>query len=270
MKLLLVGQGTWSNKIKSTLQQSPELLSVNSISARECIRERGIIKNASDVHDIVWICTRPEWQLEILDELIDFGGQTIIEKPYLVDNRSAGRLFRFIESTKSRLQLSEPWTHTKIWLVTKRMLTHYNFETIQIQRTGSTGHNYINEVLDWLPHDVNLLFDFFGVEILNAQFSDILWSNDKKEIKFKLIISNSKIVNFRIGQCEEKRTAFWETENIKTDFSDFWILNGGRKVVIDELKNPFITQLQFGQTVDVERLKKQLQVHELFRHQLFS
>ncbi len=234
------------------------------------MQESGRLKKVSAEFDVVWICTRPEWQLDILEELNVFAGQAIIEKPYLNDKTSLGRLFDFLELTPGRVQLSEPWTHTSIWDETKKLLVVNESESIQIQRGGTTGHEYINEVLDWLPHDVNLLFDLFGDELLKAQFSDIVWFHQKREVQFKLDISQSKVVSLRIGQFEKGRVALWASGKIEVDFIKSFIQNNVAKTIIDELKNPFVTQLEKGPDVNLDRLKQQLRVHEVFRQKLFS
>ncbi len=266
----MVGQGVWSRKIKSALDHLPSLLSAKSISARECMQERGRLKKVSAEFDVVWICTRPEWQRDILEELKGFSGLAIIEKPYLNDKESLGRLFDFLELFPGKLQLSEPWTYTNIWDETKKLLVVSNSESIQIQRGGTTGHEYINGVLDWLPHDVNLLFDLFGDELLNAQFSGIRWSHQKREVQFKLDIAQSKVVSLRIGKFEEGRVALWKSGQIEVDFNKSYIRNNAAEMRIDESKNPFVTQLEKGPDVNLDRLKQQLRVHEVFRQKLFS
>ena len=269
MKLLIIGQGAWSKKILTALNLEHPLIRTQSISARECLRGIADLNSLSAEFDVIWICTKPNWQLEILGQLSKFPRKIIIEKPYLFDPASFGLIIDFISTSAGVLQLSEPWTVKEIWAQAKLEILQERPAKLHITRGGNTAHPYLNEVEDWLPHDINLLFDLYGIEILESEISDIQWEDNNKEVKFLIRKFDGAEIQMHSGKLKGERKALWESTNLRIDFMESSITRNSQTQKITQPKNPFFLQIQESNQYDRERLANQLKVQNFFRASLF-
>ena len=270
MRLLIIGQGTWSKKILTALNLEHPSIRTQSISARECLRGTADLNSLSAEFDVIWICTKPNWQMEILVQLSQFPGKIILEKPYLFDSASFGLILDFIRTSAGVLQLSELWTVKEIWAEAKLEILKERPTKLHIMRGGSTAHPYLNEVEDWLPHDINLLFDLYGIEILESRISDIQWEHNNKEVKFLIRNFDGTEILIHSGKLKGGRRALWESTNLRIDFMESSITRNSQIWKITQPKNPFFLQIQERNHYDRERLTNQLKVQNFFRTSLFG
>jgi hypothetical protein len=269
MELLLIGQGAWASKIQSVLNHPTNNVNATAISARVALNDPSKIIEIAKSFEVIWICTKPEWQLELLPKLSSFDGKLILEKPYIVDELSFKRLSEFRGTFKGALQLSEPWTHSNIWAVAKKEINKSKDIKFEIQRGGPTGHEFMPVAMDWLPHDINLLFDLYGIELLNSKVTNIHWKK-RTELNFEItVVTGAKFI-LKVGNFEGNRVAHWESNDLAINFLDSTLTSGFSKKAIIQGVNPFILQVNAKVQNLCDKTEKQLAVQNYFFQKLFT
>ena len=270
MNLLVIGQGAWASKIQSVLNNSTSGIQATSISARNALKDPPQLDEAVENSDVIWICTKPDWQLELLPRLNKFDGKLVLEKPYIIDKNSLNRFTEFERIFKGALQLSEPWTFSNIWHEAKKEIKESSSAEFMIKRGGSTGHNYISAVMDWLPHDINLLFDLYGIELLKSRFSNIHWKKDQSELEFQISMGSKSSFLFRIGNFEGSRVAFWESKALNINFLTSTLSRGLNVEHVNQEINAFILQIDSNVKDSAGRTQNQLEVQNYFFDKLLK
>ena len=264
MNLLIIGQGVWASKIQSVLSNSTFGVNLTSISARKALSDPSQIFEALENIEVIWICTKPDWQLELLPKLSQFGGKIILEKPYIWDENSMDRLSEFTKIFKGGLQLSEPWTYSNIWISARREIKETSNVEFIVERGGPTGHNFMSPVLDWIPHDINLLFDLYGTELLKSEISDIHWSKNQSELEFKISIGTNSNFFVSVGNFNGKKVASWESKALTVNFLTSTLKKGlSEEQIIQEI-NPFMLQINSTVQNSLGRTRDQLEVQNYF------
>jgi hypothetical protein len=270
MKLLVIGQGAWASKIQSVFNTSASGIEVLSVSARFALENPSQINAMTRDSEVVWICTKPEWQLKLLPELNKFGGKLILEKPYIIDEFSFNQLSQFTEKFNGVLQISEPWTYSSIWSKAKKELRELRKAEITIKRGGFTGHAFVSAAMDWLPHDINLLFDLYGSELLHSKVSDIHWRNNLSEVQFQVSVGSEITFTLRVGEFQAERVALWESNDLTVNFGESTLTKGAIDTTIIQEVNPFILQVNANGQDFSKRAQKQLEVQNYFFQKLFA
>lgn len=264
LNLLIIGIGPWSKKIQSAIERSNSAIEVQFASARLFISgESQVLKNLQDF-DVIWISSRSENQLMILSQLKNFLGIIYIEKPYAASGAGLSDLIEFIDRHDLNIQLSQPWTFSQHWLTFKEELRRIEGGYFEIIRGGSTDHKYLNPVLDWIPHDLNLIYSYMSGAISKIETQDIDWNRAGDAVKFLLIVNESYHFHMHSGNLGAERIATWTTGKKIFDFSkpldqqNFIVENpeSERHALVDMLtnailtpKNQVISQLKFHQLV---------------------
>jgi len=270
MNLLIIGQGAWASKIQSVLSNSTSGMQTTSISARIALKDSPQLDKAAQDSDAIWICTKPDWQLELLPKLNQFNGKLILEKPYILDGNSLVRFTEFTRIFKGALQLSEPWTFSNIWLAAKKEIKDSSNAEFIIERGGSTGHNYISAVMDWLPHDINLLFDLYSTELLKSTVSDIQWKGNRSELEFRISMEAEKSFLLKVGKFQDSRVAFWESTDLTVNFLTSTLTRGSSEVPVIQEINPFILQVNSIVEISTSKTQDQLEVQNYFFDKLMK
>ena len=270
MNLLIIGQGEWASKIQSVVKNSTSGIHATSISARVALTNPSQVVDATENSDVIWICTKPDWQLELLPKLSKFSGKLILEKPYILDESSMDRLTEFMRCYKGVLQLSEPWTFSNIWSSAKKEIKETSNIEMIVERGGSTGHNFMSAVMDWLPHDINLLFDLYGTELLKSRVSNIHWTKNRSELEFQIWMGTECSFHFKVGNSEGKRVAFWESKALTVNFLTSSLTTGLGEVHVVQEMNPFILQINSNVANSASRTQDQLEVQNYFFHKLLK
>ena len=268
MNLLIIGQGAWASKIQSALSNSTSGIQTTSISARIALKDPPRLDKAVQNSDAIWICTKPDWQLELLPKLSSFSGKLILEKPYIFDENSMDRFTEFTRIFKGVLQLSEPWTFSNIWSSAKKEIRETSNVEFIVERGGSTGHNFMSAVMDWLPHDINLLFDLYGIELLKSEVSNIHWKGNRSELEFQISMGTECSFLFRVGNFEGNRVAFWESKALNINFLNSTLTRGLSEEHVNQDINPFILQINSNVKNSVVRTQNQLEVQNYFFYKL--
>lgn len=270
MNLLIIGQGAWASKIQSVLNNSTSGIDVLSVSARFALENPSKIVEMTRDFEVIWICTKPEWQLKLLPELNKFDGKLILEKPYIIDEFSFNQFSEFSENFNGVLQISEPWTFSSIWSVAKKEINEFTRDEITIQRGGFTGHDFLSAAMDWLPHDINLLFDLYGPDLLNSTVSNIHWGKNRSELQFQVLVGSGITFTLRVGEFQTERVALWESKDLIINFGESTLTKGEAEIPIIQEVNPFILQVNANRQDFSKRTQEQLKVQNHFFHLLFN
>ena len=157
--MLIVGNGTWGNKVTLALRNSQKIVT-SQIGAREFLALAGKNSSLIDV-DVIWICTTPAFQIKLLKLLQPTGflGLLLIEKPFASDK---GEYNTLLESKIALpgLSISNPWTYSEMWRNFKNEFEQKGHEyQIEGIRQGPVQRDYISPQQDWLFHDLMLSLD---------------------------------------------------------------------------------------------------------------
>ncbi len=270
MNLLIIGQGEWASKIQSVVKNSSSGIHATSISARVALTDPSQMVDATKNNDVIWICTKPDWQLELLPKLSEYKGKLILEKPYILDGSSMDRFTEFMRCYKGELQLSEPWTFSNIWSAAKKEIrVTSNIEMI-VERGGRTGHNFMSPVMDWLPHDINLLFDLYGTKLLKSRVSNIHWTKNRSELEFQISMGTECLFLFKVGNFEGERVAFWKSKALRVNFLTSSLTTGLGQVHVSQEMNPFILQINSNVASSASKTRDQLEVQNYFFYKLLK
>lgn len=209
MLITLIGQGLWSKKLLSILKEIG--FETTSISAREFLSSP--INNSVDLSssDLVWVVTRPDLQIDILKKLEVFRGKIILEKPLSFFQSSIAYSFLEPNSNHWNLEnvyLSRPWVYSNVWEMFKQKCNYRDIESIEISRWGETDHTYIPMSLDWLSHDILLLYDL--VEVQNQMKNFLSFKKDDK-CHFKFDLGEIKVHMISAINCKN-RIATWKID----------------------------------------------------------
>jgi len=167
-KLAIIGRGTWSLKIKSSLESNFQGLYVRVFSARE------VISNTAVVHEngfnAIWIATQPSLQLKLLENLSDVFQTIILEKPLGSNSAEIQSLIHFITAHPFRVVApSNPWSYETACLETVELIKREGLiaAKIEITRGGPNRRSYLSPVEDWIPHDLYLLGQIFDSDVIS-------------------------------------------------------------------------------------------------------
>ena len=225
---------------------------------------------AAEDSEVIWISTKPEWQLELLPKLSKFSGKIILEKPYICDENSMDTITELTRNFKGVLQLSEPWTFSNIWCSAKNEIRETANVEFIVERGGPTGHNFMSTVMDWLPHDINLLFDLYGIELLNSKISNIHRKKNQSELEFQIFMGSKSSFLFRIGNFEGSRVASWESKALNINFLTSTLTRGLNVEHVNQEINPFILQINSNVKDSAGRTQNQLEVQNYFFDKLLK
>jgi hypothetical protein len=219
LNLLLIGIGPWSSKIKTAIDSSDSQIEVRITSAREVLSDDcHVIANLRDF-DVIWISTKSENQLNILRQLKTFSGTIFLEKPYAASSAGLSNLAEFIAEHDLNIKLSQPWTFSQHWLFFKEEMLRCKINDFEITRGGPTGHDYLNPVLDWIPHDLNLIFSYFNGSINQIETKNIKWNIANDSVELVLIVNDSYRFHLVTGNIGSERIATWVSGEKIFDFN---------------------------------------------------
>ena len=208
-RLLVIGSGPWSQKIKSALNTNRNQIEFTSIGARDFLHLDSTKIGVDTKEQIIWIATTPTIQFEVLNKIVFLQNKVIIEKPFATNSKELESFIQISNMSKNALYLSEPWKHSKIWTLIKNKIAGQNYlQKIVIYRGGPKTRSYISPVWDWIQHDLGLVGELLK-EHQNAIQIGFKWLNDKRTLKLKIISGNRFDIEINVGYFSE-RVEFWE------------------------------------------------------------
>jgi predicted dehydrogenase len=231
--ILLIGNGKWSRKIQSILQDHSDNYRGSIVSASEML-EKSKSRNALDKvvseYDLFWIATSPEKQLQLATIFSMLGKYLILEKPVFTSLSSLRPFLTETDISRGKIFISEPWSHSMLWQASaKRMLTSKEIVKIKGHRKGPAKRDGFSSPLDWMPHDLYLINSLINQsDSPEIQLEHSSYANDCLEMSYK--ISNRFEISLTAGYAES-RCSNWEVESssglkLYIDFDNSKLENG--------------------------------------------
>lgn len=195
----IIGQGLWGHKLTQSLNKHRADLQVDLLSAREVLREP-----PSKKYDVIWIASRPNEQVRVLELSVSKSKLIILEKPICEKIEDFARVEKILALDDLSFGLSRPWCFSSAWLNATEILKSWEWgcSSVKFRRRGPVSHTYITPVEDWIAHDIYLASDLFptfendfAVGYLKSnpnEFELSLYSRNETTLNFSFIESTSK------------------------------------------------------------------------------
>lgn len=256
-RVLLIGAGTWSQKISSAIRDSDRNWEAEIVSARDFISIAEDLKDFYELcnkFELIWITTTPQNQIIVLKQLEQFKKKIILEKPIVTKESEIVVLRKIICDSQAKIYLSQPWTFSTLWSEAKKiLLTMEGGLAIQAERGGTLLRSGFPPEIDWGPHDLYLLYDY--AHDLGAKGSDIsLASKRLKENKIHLgyALGTVTTLEIEIGYINPRK-AMWkvyseEKEVLNLDFQNSELVDYRHGLEVRSKfsgDNPIITMLDY-------------------------
>jgi hypothetical protein len=223
--LLIIGSGAWPRKINAIIQSNNKELNVSSIGARKFLSFSPETISQSIDNQNIWIATRPNLQIEILNKIATHNNKVIIEKPFATNVEELEATINIFNQTSNRLYLSEPWKHSKIWTQEKNSISSdKNFQSIFINRGGPIERTYINPAWDWIQHDLGLIGELFSGHKEDISIN-LSWLKHNETLNISLALPDKFKIDMTVGYFPEKIGSWKINGKTKIDFINSGGLN---------------------------------------------
>ena len=225
-RVAIVGNGGWAHKVSQLLKKYGNTYNIEIFSAREVLARKELLNGE---FDLIWIMTRPDIQIQILQFLQNRNLRIILEKPLARNLAELAELERVIRDFVGHIYTSQPWRFSDLWLDIKSNLM--DLTSLNTTRVSPITRTFIKPELDWIPHDLYLLADL-GIDPSSLKVKDVL----KTEDGATQFILSSQILDcqFKISVGFAKiRTNRWDvqTQEGHLGFVDF---DSGSSAIYDE------------------------------------
>jgi hypothetical protein len=209
IKVNLIGEGRWSEKISRILEVS-EPLKYAPIKFATSDFEHEKLKNLDQ--EIIWLTLFPDSQIEQINKLKHEEVKVILEKPYYVNFEQRARFFDAISGFERKFWPSIPWQFGKPWLEFEESVNLSKGSiSLEVIHRGRPSHKSIPFSIDWCSHDFNMIVKIFekmhgSVPSISRVFPDknslTIHFNEGSLVKFVNELSeiNEYRWNFRIGE----------------------------------------------------------------------
>lgn len=234
-KVLIIGSGIWGNKLNLIVQRVFPEFEVKVFSARKFIESMESFTQEILGSDLIWIASNPSIQLRILEKLLHFESKIVLEKPAFTTKTEFLILKNYLEH-KSNVFISEAWTYSNAWMITRKTL-QLNFpKQIFIRRGSNLKRSSMPSWLDWCFHDLLLIFSLGESAIQN---NSIQIENELARIQFKY---QDIDFYFECGFMNQNE-AIWKFEDYVIDFNRHLVTSNGEIEVFQEA-DPVASQLE--------------------------
>ena len=227
-KLAIIGRGTWSSKIKSSLESNFQELDIKIFPAREVVSNSKLVQK-SDFH-VIWLATQPSLQLKLVGKLLDMAQTIILEKPLGSNRAEIQSLIQLLQDHPLEVVApSNPWSYETTGLEVVELMKKEGLDTakIEITRRGPNRRSYLSPVGDWIPHDLYFLGKIFDSELIT--FNKITGNRESAVAKFicerfqTQVTVNSGFTEERVAELTYSKG----TKEIKANFLSGRILIDG-------------------------------------------
>jgi hypothetical protein len=263
-QLLLVGRGPWSTKIATAIAREDVYIKFEVISARSLLNDVNLIPESAFKY--VWLCARPDLQSKLLSHLSGINSIFILEKPFAVTESGFSDIHESKAYVSGRVRQSRVWKYSPIWQYF--MANRPNEITkIEIKRGGPVRNSVLPPPEDWISHDLYLLTDLFGKNVLPIEIKEATCKDEKLHCVFSLK-NASVVIHMSIGKFNEK-CANWTIHSgekaFNIDFlaSTYQEFESGKTIVI-EGKDAIHSMLSDFENVDKEVLDIDWNLQKLF------
>ncbi len=225
-RVAIVGNGGWAHKVSQLLKKYGNAYNIEIFSAREVLARKYLL---SGEFDLVWIMTRPDIQIQILQFLKYSNLRIILEKPLARDLAELSELERVIRDFAGHIYTSQPWRFSDLWLDIKSNLLELT--SLNTTRVSPITRTYLTPELDWIPHDLYLLADL-GIDPSSLKVNHVLKSEDgATQYTLSSQISDCRIkISVGIAKIRTNRWDF-QTQMGHSGFVDF---DSGSSAIYDE------------------------------------
>lgn len=215
--ILVIGNSLWGKKIRNIFTSWD--FNVDQCGARKFLtltpkEKEFILKNHT-----VWIASTPDLQIRVIAEISKFTNsrRLILEKPFFRDHQEKFKFFQVINCAQFNIRASSPWLYSDIWLNSKpKILKLVAPLRFSILRSGPVRNKSIPPYLDWLAHDVQLMFNLFYSQTNLVSFQRIKREVDKDFGKINIELSNGSTIEMMGGMSESKESQ-WLVRDSKRD-----------------------------------------------------
>lgn len=213
-RILLIGDGAWSQKISRAVTPQNANWEVEVISARTFISMGSNLIEFTEIcgkFDLFWITTTPNNQIQILRQLVKTKKKIILEKPIATSVGEIDSISELIHNSSCKIYLSQPWTYSDLWSKMKMLILSIKGEVlIQAERGGSLVRKEFPPEIDWTPHDIYLLADY--LDSLEKAYRQInLESREKnnQHILLKYKVGQERTFEISAGYAIDRK-AQWQ------------------------------------------------------------
>jgi predicted dehydrogenase len=250
LEVIIVGSGPWSTKISCALHAVK--IPQKQIGYRDFINLNPESVSKLINNSIIWICTTPSNQISVVEKIANLTNKVILEKPLVTTKNEVQELIKFSQLSKNSYFISQLWTHSEMWSSLKKYILDNQILEILIERYGTERRTYFSPPLDWLPHDIYLLYDLYGNELLNSKLKMKRFNfEDTSEIEI-LIEKRPRIKiagGFKNGNRSSKWTLFSKDEKFTFNFID-------SSIEVYDFQSKIRKNLMVSRANSVERMVK--------------
>jgi len=208
--IVLIGEGVWGKKVQRVLSDNSDRV-VGQFSARSIVSGNVSIPKHFQDNCIFWIATSPELQIKTLSEIGNFAQKIILEKPIANNAKQFIDLENELDKVQCKLFISEVWSHSVLWetlLIIIKKESH-NIKKIVIKRFGEAPHSHIHPPLDWITHDINLLYRLGKSLGSRLELKKVDWGQELQQISIEAGLPSYFSVDLKGGKSENGREAIW-------------------------------------------------------------
>ena len=201
ISVAIIGQGLWGHKLTQSLNKHRADFQVDLLSAREVLSEP-----PSKKYDVIWIASRPNEQVRVLELSVSKSKLIILEKPICEKIEDFARVEKILALGELSLGLSRPWCFSSAWLNATEILKSWEWggSSVKFRRKGPASHTYITPVEDWIPHDIYLASDLFPT--FEDDFAVRYLRSNPNEFELSLYSRNETTVNFSFLENTSKES----------------------------------------------------------------
>ncbi len=246
--LLIVGSGPWAGKIQKILTKNISNIEIFRVSAHDFL-DNNLPKELDPLMDYnLWIVTRPEIQLVILDKIKDQSGLCILEKPIATNSEQMKRYYQLTQGSRMDFAISKPWNFSSLWRTAMSIIPRDLIDVeIEIWRGDENERDYLPSYIDWLPHDAYLLSELLK-DKSNPEI-EARFVHKGRTAEIELSVGNHSKVKFNFGYFKNGRKTYWlvrqGNKSLLVDFEKS-IIKSNFGIIKDEIidcskDNPIVT-----------------------------
>ena len=208
--IVIIGEGVWGKKVQRVLSENSDRI-VEQFSARSIVSGKVLIPKHFQDDCIFWIATSPELQIQTFSKIGNFAQKIILEKPISNNARQFIDLEHELDKAQCKLFISEVWSHSVFWetLLSEIKKESHNITQIVITRSGEAPHSYIHPPLDWITHDINLLYRLGKSLGSRLELKKVDWGQELQQILIEANLPSYFSVDLKGGKSENGREAIW-------------------------------------------------------------
>lgn len=219
--ICVIGGGNWGSKVTDRLKKNG--LSTTNISFKDFNGIPKMERNEIAKSSLIWICSTPLNQIELINTLSHKKYRIVLEKPLIRNSLDFKKLQKVINSNQSTFFISQIWTFSDFWKQAKNVLTSLGeISEIEIIRSGPSNRVHFSAPIDWIPHDLYLLFDLYGYERMINMLIKKRITVSKNLERTEINLNNGIEVTITTGENLNRKMSTWEVSNsldrVKLDF----------------------------------------------------